>query len=138
MAEWQDQDFLLRIWRRRDAQLLRLLTARNLAMIREQFDAAQSAAGLSVSDFVRVMMKLLGTLAINKEELCIQILELFANIDVRRPAARAGGGGGWRGVLYTPRAPQRKPRRRAPRAHRLTHRRRRPSPPTAPPPAGEC
>ncbi len=83
--EWLDQDFLLRIWRRRDAQLLRLLTARNLGMIRDHFDSEQAASkksGLSVADFVRIIMKLLGNLAINEEEFCIQILELFANIDV--------------------------------------------------------
>jgi hypothetical protein len=83
--EWLDQDFLLRIWRRRDAQLLRLLTARNLGMIRDHFDSEQASSkksGLSVADFVRIIMKLLGNLAINEEEFCIQILELFANIDV--------------------------------------------------------
>jgi hypothetical protein len=83
--EWQDQDFLQRIWRRRDAQLLRLLTARNLMMIRDSFEyeeAQSKKSGLSVADFVRVMIKLVGPLALNQEELCIQILELFANIDV--------------------------------------------------------
>jgi hypothetical protein len=53
--------------------------------MREAFDAEQGASrkqGLSVADFVRIMMKLLGALVLNKEELCIQILELFAAIDV--------------------------------------------------------
>lgn len=102
MAEWDDQDFLLRVWRRRDASLLRLLTARNLEMIRSKFDEEQAASkkqGLSVADFVRVMMKLVGPMAINQEELCMQILELFANIDVshlglqcRSPSRRRSGG----------------------------------------------
>lgn len=85
MAQWKDTDFLLRVWRKREASLLRLLTARNLASMREAFDREQSSsrkAGLSVADFVRVMMKLLGALVLNQEELCIQILELFAAIDV--------------------------------------------------------
>lgn len=87
--EWQSPDFLLRIWRRREAQLLRLLSAKNLGMIRDHFEreaAASRKSGLSVADFVRVMMKLLGALVINQEELCIQILELFANIDVSAAA----------------------------------------------------
>ncbi len=96
---WRDPAFLQRIWRRRDAQLLRLLTAKNLAMIRDHFDSEEAASkksGLSVADFVRIMVKLLGGLAVNEEELCIQILELFANIDVRAVFGRGGGGAGGR------------------------------------------
>lgn len=64
---------------------MRILTARNLASMREAFDAEQGASrkqGLSIADFVRIMIKLLGALVLNKDELTIQILELFAAIDV--------------------------------------------------------
>ena len=33
-----DSPFLLKIWRRRDGQLLRLLNAQNLGQIKEEFD----------------------------------------------------------------------------------------------------
>jgi hypothetical protein len=84
---YSDPTFLLQVWRRRDAGLLRLLNARNLAQIKEEFDreeAATGRAGLGVVDFVRIMLSLLSRAGSgsDREELCIQIIELFANIDV--------------------------------------------------------
>lgn len=99
--EWRTQETLRRTWRRREAQLLRLLTASNLTSTRLLFeDEARRKRAIrrggvvndadpldeddleiSASDFVRLMMKLLGSFA-DKNELCIQVLELFAAIDV--------------------------------------------------------
>jgi hypothetical protein len=80
-----DSPFLLKIWRRRDGQLLRLLNAQNLGQIKEEFDMVAKVTGkdgLGAADFVRVMLTLLSIVGSNREELCIQIMELFANIDV--------------------------------------------------------
>lgn len=84
-AWMMDRAFLLKIWRRRDGQLLRLLNAHNLGQIKEEFDMVKKVTGkegLGAADFVRVMLTLLSIVGSNQEELCIQIMELFANIDV--------------------------------------------------------
>ena len=84
-AWMMDSAFLLKIWRRRDGQLLRLLNAHNLGQIKEEFDMVKKVTGkdgLGAADFVRVMLTLLSIVGSNQEELCIQIMELFANIDV--------------------------------------------------------
>lgn len=39
VRDWNSPDFLLRVWRRREPQLLRLLTARSLAAVRASFEA---------------------------------------------------------------------------------------------------
>ncbi len=82
-------DYLASIWRSREAQLLRTLNAKNLDMIKESFDAAEEMGqeGLTAADFVRMMLKIFGHFTFDKDELCIQILELFANIDVRSGGA---------------------------------------------------
>jgi hypothetical protein len=63
MSDWSDPSFLVQVWRRREAQLLRLLSAKNLTAVREAFERETENSrkdGLSVADFVRIMMKLLG------------------------------------------------------------------------------
>lgn len=84
-------DYLSSIWRSREAQLLRTLNARNLDMIKESFDKAEEMGqeGLTAADFVRMMLKIFGHFTFDKDELCIQILELFANIDVSWPSSFA-------------------------------------------------
>jgi hypothetical protein len=91
MSSWQDPSFLLSVWRRREPQLMKLLTAGNLAHVREKLSAEAAVTGksaLSVADFLRIMLKLLGSWAINKEELVIQLLDLFCNIDVNNDKVR--------------------------------------------------
>jgi hypothetical protein len=90
---WDDPAFLLRVWRRREAQLIRLLTVNNLYNVRAQFErkaGASGFAGVNIADFLRIMLGLLGTWAINRDELIIQLLDLFANIDVNKDEVRAG------------------------------------------------
>lgn len=90
-------------WRLRDAQLLRVLSARNLDGIKSTFDrsfAESGKEGLTAVEFVAALLDLLGHLMVDKQEFCIQILELFAAIDVRCALAfalRPGLlGAGWR------------------------------------------
>jgi hypothetical protein len=108
---WDDPAFLLRAWRRREAQLIRLLTVKNLYNVRAQFERRSAAGepdGVDVPEYLRIMMALLGSWAINKDELLIQLLDLFANIDVNRDMVCA--------------------RERAPRARRASSARARSSP----------
>jgi hypothetical protein len=83
---------LIASWRLRDAQLLRVLSARNLDGIKKTFDevCVGNKEGLSSVEFVSALLKLLGHLMIDKQEFCIQILELFAAIDVSFLAGVAG------------------------------------------------
>ncbi|RYE84579.1 MAG: hypothetical protein EOO65_02025 [Methanosarcinales archaeon] len=81
-------------WRQRETNLLRVLSARNLDTIRVAFESLTSPTknGLSSSEFVQSLLRLFGNLMFDKQEFCIQILELFASIDVRctqRARARA-------------------------------------------------
>ena len=85
MAEWADNNHLRRVWRSRPRNLLRFLTAHNLAAIRvlfEEEEAKGDMEGLTSPAFTRVMLRLLGGLVVNKAELVVTILDLFASIDV--------------------------------------------------------
>ena len=93
---WSDNSFLYKVWRRREAQLMRLLTVRNLAQTRQAFEEEKS--GLTLARFMQIMLKLLGLWAINRDELIIQLLDLFCCIDVNNDGVR-----GRRGLL--PRCP---------------------------------
>lgn len=77
---WSSNSFLYKIWRQRETQLLKLLTVRNLAKTRQSFD--EERCSLSLSRFMEIMIALLSNWAINRDELVIQLLDLFCCIDV--------------------------------------------------------
>ncbi len=73
-------DELKKWWRLRESQLLRLLSAKNLESLKKAFD--QNEEGLSPTEFIKTLMSLVGHVMLDREELCVQILELFTNIDI--------------------------------------------------------
>ena len=87
---WDDPAFLMSAWRKREAQLIKLLTVKHLHTVRTQFQQRSSATGngVDITDFLRIMLGLLGTWTINRDELVIQLLNLFANIDVNKDYVR--------------------------------------------------
>ncbi len=111
--QWGDNFFLHRIWRRREGQLLKLLSVRNLKSVRMAFEkrANEGATGATVGEFVQIMFQILGVWSWNKDELVIQLLELFSNIDVNQDKVRVSGAGSVRvgGVRLEP--PSGKPKR---------------------------
>jgi len=72
-------------WRSREAQLLKLLSAKNLDSIKGSFDMLTSDEnpGLSGAQFMSTLLKLFGHLILDREEFAISGLELFNAIDVR-------------------------------------------------------
>ena len=81
-------DQLAATWRAREAHLVRMLSTRNLDSIKETFDTLCVAgkSGLSANEFVEAMLKLFGDsmpAGFDRQEFAIQLLELFAAIDVR-------------------------------------------------------
>ena len=76
--QWSSNSFLYKIWRQRESQLLKLLTVRNLAETRRAFDKEH----LSLSRYMEIMIALLANWTINRDELVIQLLDLFCCIDV--------------------------------------------------------
>jgi hypothetical protein len=80
---------LAETWRQREAHLLRVLSAKNLDFIRTTFDLVCGSTGrdgLSAIEFVDSLMRMFSKVmfeAFDKQEFAIQILELFAAIDVR-------------------------------------------------------
>jgi hypothetical protein len=83
---WTSNNFLYKVWRRREAQLMKLLTVRNLAQTRKAFD--DEGVGLTLARFMKIMLKLLGMWSINKDELVIQLLDLFCCIDLNGDGVR--------------------------------------------------
>jgi len=83
---WADNSFLYKVWRRREAQLMRILTVRNLAQTRRAFD--EEKGGLTLARFMQIMLQLLGMWAINRDELVVQLLDLFCCIDVNGDGVR--------------------------------------------------
>lgn len=77
-------DELGKTWRNREAQLLRLLSAKNLDSIKGSFDMLTSDdnPGLSGSQFMATLLRLFGHLIVDREEFAISGLELFNAIDV--------------------------------------------------------
>ena len=86
IESWTEPTFLLKVWRRREAQLMKLLTVRNLAQTRKAFD--EEKVGLSVATFMRILLHLLGAWTINRDELIVQLLDLFCSIDVNGDGVR--------------------------------------------------
>ena len=77
---WGDPLFTLAAWRKREAQLLKLLSTRHLKTTREAFMRHDTGNGLFLADFMTIMLRLLGMWVINREELVIQLLDLYASI----------------------------------------------------------
>lgn len=75
-------------WRQREEHLLRVLSARNLDQIKATFDrvCVGDKTGLTQVEFLQSLLRLVGGSTpegTNRQEFCIQVMELFAAIDVR-------------------------------------------------------